>query len=64
MRFLKLKTAAPRANGATYKHALIVDAPRRFAPSNQRTETNNQDTQEKKTGQPYLLCFRASSTNL
>ena len=38
MRFLKLKTAAPRSNGAPYKHALIVDAPRRFAPSNQRSE--------------------------
>ena len=40
MRFLKLKSTAPRANGAAYKHALIVDAPRRFAPSNQRTETS------------------------
>ena len=39
MRYLKLKTAtSPRANGAIYKHALIVDAPRRFAPSNQRHE--------------------------
>jgi hypothetical protein len=40
MRFLKLKSTAPRANGAPYKHALVVDAPRRFAPSNQRTETS------------------------
>nr|WP_102530018.1 hypothetical protein [Vibrio sp. 10N.286.46.E10]PMI24289.1 hypothetical protein BCU50_04920 [Vibrio sp. 10N.286.46.E10] len=39
MRFLKLKKTATRSDGSAFRQALVVDAPRRFAPENARKYT-------------------------
>ncbi len=39
MRFLRIKRTATRADGSEHRTAMVIDAPRRFAPESQRKQT-------------------------